>query len=456
MQTDKPRSGDGHPQRTAVILSAGAPHSPLMAGALYAMHKQRRLEGKLRNRKLFDIIYTSGAGALIGLLLDAPKSKGPDDLEAPERALKSVLDLAVSDPIYSMLPINYKAFLKPGPFTRPLQRWARLFKLGEYPLLPIHEPRSPLGQWYNYCANVGKAWVTHNEANKRLFNDLIDLWTAAITPTTLTFLSKGFCEPLPFLEEVVDFDKLNETDSDFFVNFFTRRDFLAANQMSGRGHLTRDPGKPPRAGVAMSVFQNGEITPAHVRAAFAYPLVYEPVRVRIPPAKEGLAATDELGFEGANWEPISFGNLLSEDKGVLRDTPKGSERPLGHQIKTVVLVDILTKLQTLLLREPRNLWDAFGLLIIFPVVAHAKKELARFEGELEKGSGGHLYHKEFRFKYLKVEFELDEPRVGHDDAAVGRDESEQILDWSYSNMSRMFQKGCEAGARFCLEHGHDL
>jgi hypothetical protein len=435
-----------------------------MAGALYEIHRKRRLEGKLKkNGKLFDIIYTSGAGGLIGLLLAAPKSKGPEDLEAPERALESVLELAVSDPIYSMLPINYKAFFKPGPFTRPFQRMARLFKLGEYPLLPIEDPRSPLGQWYNYWANVGNAWVNHNEANRRLFNDLIDLWTAAITPTTLTFMSQGFCEPLPFIEDVVDFEKLRKENSDFFLNFFTEKDLreqslrtagLQAYPKKASGKVPSASGKPPSAsrvrsgtGAAMKIFRSGQIRPEHVRAAFAYPLVYQPVRI---PPEDG-----DLAFEGANWEPISFGNLLDPQKGLITQ---------GLRVKSVVLVDIVSLLEPFLLREPRNLWDAFGLLIIFPVVAHAKKELARFEADLE-WRDGEQYHKKYGFKFCKVVFELDEPRVGHDDAAVGRDEaqarrqkdeSEQILDWSYSNMSRMFQKGREAGERFCLKHGADL
>src|SRR5262245_33234779 len=187
MSTESPRVSEGSAHRTAVILSAGAPHSPLMAGALYAMHRMRRRKGMLRNGKLFDIIYTSGAGALVGLLLAAPKVKDPTDPKATEKALKSILELAVSDPIYSMLPINYKAFHKPGPFTRPIQRLAQLFKLGEYPFRTIDVPHSPLGQWYNYWVNAGKAWVTHSEANRRLFNDLVDLWAAAITPSTLTF-----------------------------------------------------------------------------------------------------------------------------------------------------------------------------------------------------------------------------------------------------------------------------
>lgn len=426
MKAVQPRSAAGPREKTALILSAGAPHSPLMAGALYAIHRRRRLEGKLKNGKLFDIIYTSGAGALIGLLLAAPRSEKPKDPEAPERALKSVLELAVSDPIYNLLPVNYKAFLKPGPFTRPLQRMARLFKLGEYPLLRIEHPRSALGQWYNHCVRVGTGWVNHNEANRRLFNDLIDLWTTAITPTTLSFLSKGFCEPLPFIEDVVDFKRLNKEDSDFYLNFFTPSDLRAqhALQKAGEHQFVRKTVEPGRSGVgaAMHVFKSKEIRPEHVRAAFAYPLIYEPVRV--PPKHE-------LGFEGANWEPITFGNLLEPDKGEID----------AFEIKTVVLVDILTKLELFLLREPRNLWDAFGLLIMFPVVAHAKKELTRFELDIDEKTG---LHRRYGFKYRKVEFSIDET------------DADDILDWSYSNMSRMFDKGRDAGENFCRLYWHDL
>ena len=91
--------------KTALILSAGAPHSPLIAGALCALWDTGRT---------FDVIYTSGAGALLGLLYAAPKGK------EPKEALKSLVDLGVSDLIYRLLPIGYKTFFKPGPFTRPI------------------------------------------------------------------------------------------------------------------------------------------------------------------------------------------------------------------------------------------------------------------------------------------------------------------------------------------------
>src|SRR5262245_28910977 len=99
--------------KTALILSAGAPHSPLIAGALYELWNTGRT---------FDVIYTSGAGALLGLLYAAPKGKPPQD------ALKSLVELGVSDAIYRWLPIGYKTFMKPGPFARPIRQLAERFK----------------------------------------------------------------------------------------------------------------------------------------------------------------------------------------------------------------------------------------------------------------------------------------------------------------------------------------
>src|SRR5215831_9237900 len=51
---------------TVVLLGAGAPNSPLMAGAVAAMYEKNFP---------FDMIFTSGGGCLIGLLLVAPPQK---------------------------------------------------------------------------------------------------------------------------------------------------------------------------------------------------------------------------------------------------------------------------------------------------------------------------------------------------------------------------------------------
>jgi len=418
------------------MLSAGAPHSPLMAGALWALYDAFEKNGRLKeDGRIFDIIYTSGAGALIGLLLAAPKCKDP------KKALRSVVELGVSDPIYSLLPINFKAFFKPGPFTQPIQRMARLFKLGEFPFRPIPVPRSPLGEWYNHWVKAGQAWTNVGDGGiKRLYNDLVDLWAAAITPTTLTYWSKGVCDPLPFIEDLVDFEELGKKGEDFFLNYTSADDILeAGDQARAEGAQAAEPGEaPPRpSGTgkaikvlgrrlrpeeksdrhgAQEVFERGDIGPDHVRAAFAFPFIYTPVKIG-----------DKLYFEGANWEPITFGKFLNT---------------VDKDIKTVVLIDIVSRLEKfLLIREPRNLWDAFGLSIILPVVAHAKKELARFENDVHNGR---YRARGFDFTYLKIEFDINPLEGSH------------ILDWSYSNMSTMFERGREVGAKFFLDHGHEL
>src|SRR5262249_42948777 len=74
------------------VLSAGAPHSPLMAGALYAIHEKRRT---------FHLILTSGAGAIMGLLFMGPKGK------SPQAGLRDVVEVEVSDPLYPFFPLGH-------------------------------------------------------------------------------------------------------------------------------------------------------------------------------------------------------------------------------------------------------------------------------------------------------------------------------------------------------------
>src|SRR5512134_1879675 len=85
-----------------VVMSGGAPQSPLMAGFLYEL---------LKHGKTFKNFHTSGAGALMALLMIAPKEGNPC------RALKGWVEAGVADEIYSGLPVNFKLFHKPGPFA---------------------------------------------------------------------------------------------------------------------------------------------------------------------------------------------------------------------------------------------------------------------------------------------------------------------------------------------------
>src|SRR5262245_5495575 len=93
-----------------VVLSGGAPNGALTAGTLAAIY---------RGGKTFSTLYTSGAGALIGMLFKAPRGNDPSGNPLPpDKALEQLLQFGVEDSIYRMFPVGYKTFFKSGPFTQ--------------------------------------------------------------------------------------------------------------------------------------------------------------------------------------------------------------------------------------------------------------------------------------------------------------------------------------------------
>ncbi|MGB8108785.1 MAG: patatin-like phospholipase family protein, partial [Pseudolabrys sp.] len=83
----------------ALVLGGGAPNLTLMAGAVAALD-----DAGVK----FDVVSTSGAGMLIGLLYAAPKGR---DRAA---ALQNTVNMGVHDAIYRFFPVNFKVFHKPG------------------------------------------------------------------------------------------------------------------------------------------------------------------------------------------------------------------------------------------------------------------------------------------------------------------------------------------------------
>jgi predicted acylesterase/phospholipase RssA len=239
-----PRSG-----KKALLIGGGAPNSSLMAGALVAFI-DRGIE--------FDVISTSGAGALMGLLYTAPQ--GGD----PRAALSRWADIGVSDAIYDWFPVNYKVFMKPGvaadfyrqmlaasPFTRPF--------------FDAFAPGAMNGLWAD--------WV-------RLF-------FATLSPTDLTAQSLGLCAHLPFAEQAVDFAKVPGIKPEFYINAY---------------NMTQEQ---------MTIWGKDQITPEHLRAAFSFPFIYPPTRI----------GNDDY-IEGAAIDTINFKALVSDDEnapGICRD-----------------------------------------------------------------------------------------------------------------------------------------
>ena len=96
---------------------------------------------------------------------------------------------------------------------------------------------------------------------------------------------------------------------------------------------------------------------------------------------------------------------------------------------TIVYIDILGNLSDMLLRPAESLWDAYGLSIITPIVALARKDLAHFKtvDQQEVFLGG--------YRLLEMAFKFPSRK-------------RRILDWSYSNLCKLWEIGYDAGMTF--------
>ncbi|MCC5811075.1 MAG: patatin-like phospholipase family protein [Ectothiorhodospiraceae bacterium] len=324
----------------ALVLSGGAPNSTLMSGALTAM-----AERGVR----FDVISTSGAGAIVGLLFAAPRN---DD---PVSALRATVEGGVNDLLYDLFPVNFKVFKKPGPL-------ANLYR-GMLQANPFFAAA---------CGYKSPMLGT-------LPGDWAQLVADSLSPSSLSSMSKGLCEPVPWISELVDFERLAGLDFEFYINAYNITDRQMEN------------------------FGKQEITLDHFHAAMAFPFLYPPKRLN-----------GKYYFEGASKDALNF-------------------KPLVHKhpdIDTIVVFDILGIEQ--LIHAPRNLYDAWIQSIIVPLVANARDDLKLFEAKHNRGKN--------KRKLLKINYSLPKEHL------------DQSLDWSESNLRRMFDIGYRSGIDFITEH----
>ncbi|GLU31095.1 patatin-like phospholipase family protein [Trinickia caryophylli] len=349
-------------RKKALLLGGGAPNSTLIAGALTAF---------LDEGVEFDVISTSGAGALMGLLYLAPLSG------SPREALARWAQIGVSDAIYEIFPVNYKVFMKPG-----LAAGAYRDALAAFPFTRTF--------FDSFAGMAGGG------AAAGMWADWLRLMLATMSPSDLAPGSLGLCAHLPFVEQAVDFDALQAARADFYINAY---------------NLTQS---------RMTTWGKDEITPTHVRAALSFPFIYAPTEI------DG----DDY-IEGAALDAMNFKPLVSDDEGA---------PGLHREIDTLVVFDILG--DDKLLRKPRNLYDAWVRSIITPLVKIAKSDLRLFELEHNVDPVTGLPKR----RLLKVDLT----------GGIAPDHWPEVLDWSDSNMKRLFDIGYYAGRRFCDEHREAL
>lgn len=344
--------------KKALVIGGGAPNSSLIAGALVAF-----IESGIE----FDVVATSGAGALMGLMYVAPKGGN-----AKSNLMKWGAG-GVSDEIYNPFPVNYKVFMKPGPA-------AELYRQ----MLDANPLTAPYTNMFAENAVQG------------LWGDWVRFWLSAMSPSDLSSNSLGLCAHLPFIEHAVDFKHLKKIRQDVYINAY---------------NLTREK---------MTIWGKDEITPDHVKAAFAFPFIYPPFP---------LNGDDYI--EGASVDSLNFEALVSDDA----DHPG-----VACDIDTIVVFDILGDKK--LLTKPSSLYDSWVNSIITPLVQLARDDLKLFE----------LVHNRDpvtgkpKRKLMKV------PLAQH----IPDEHWPKVLDWSHSNLKLLYDIGYQVGLKFAKDHQADL
>ena len=416
--------------RIALVLGGGAPTLTLQAGALQALD-ELGVE--------FDVISTSGAGMLVGLLYAAPRGM------SRQEALKHTVNLGVHDAIYNVFPINYKVFCKPG----------------------------PLAAFYRQCTLPFIRLLPDATNEQRFFKDLMLFWNAAWSPSGMTRDSLGMCEAAPWLEDVVDFDALKKNESiDFYINSWNIRE------------------------QRMRIFDKDTITASHFRAALAFPLIYPPFELDGDFYIEG-SAMDTLNLGGLlqfdkiyddcykaaleeeideRWATIlplhearkdaavrevvlkakaeaheralqasSRRDAVHNAKGVgaaklktmrqvpfvrtILDARRGIDKKIDS-IDKIILFDVLGT--DALVRRPRNLYDAWVMQMIVPLVSVANHDLESFRDKYDRK----------RSEPQRLIHQI------HFDKQIMHDHWSNVLDWSYSNLDMLFKAGQRAGRAF--------
>jgi len=337
---------------SALCLGGGAPTLTLQSGALAALDDMG-VE--------FTAISTAGAGMVIGLLYAAPKGM------TRQEALKNTVNMGVADEIYNAFPVNYKVFFKPGDLA---------------------------DHYRNFLAMLPKMAMPNTSA-ERLFGDWMSLMFATLSPSDMTMNSQGLCAPAPWIDHVVDFDKLLQYPGEFYINAYNITDHQ------------------------MEIFPKHNISPEHFRAALAFPFIYPPYKLNGKTYIEG-SAIDTLCFKG-----LRDYRDERQKRELMRSAGGGGKEPPLKPIKNIIVFDVLSSDK--IIREPKTLYDAWIQSIMVPLVEIAKDDIELFDLKYRKSWGVEL---------LKIEFDVPD------------DHWPYALDWSFSNLKTLYDVGYKAGVDF--------
>jgi predicted acylesterase/phospholipase RssA len=271
-----------------------------------------------------------------------------------------------------------------------------------YDLFPVnfkvfHKPGVLADGYRRWLQGLARL-VPGKDPASRLFADWMALWFAAWCPSDLSTRSLGLCDHAPWIDDAVDFNKLSSFPGEFYMNAYCIED------------------------QTMAIFTKDEITAEHFRAALAFPFIYPPLKLNGKTYIEG-SAIDTLCFEG----------LLKYREKQLQEAraepAKAHKLAALEPLENVIVFDILSSKK--IIREPRSLYDAWVQSIMIPLVEIAKDDIRLFE---------RVHNEKWKLNLLRIKFDIPDNHWPY------------VLDWSYSNLARLYDIGYAAGERFYQEN----
>jgi predicted acylesterase/phospholipase RssA len=347
------------PFKLGIVVSGGAPTVHLAAGALCAF-SERGID--------FEVIACAGAGALPALLFAAPKNRTRED------ALKRVVNINVHDAIYSLLPNNYKVFHKYGPFSQFFWQLGQLFHTDL------------------------KTEERYNNSPQRLYNDLVDLVTTAITPTTLRYSAKSVLTRVEVINELIDWDALKDFKKQFYLNAFSLKDGI------------------------LRVFKKEDMSPEAFYAALAMPWLYPPTEVM------GVTYT-----EGASHDPSGLEAVMKNESPALQAM---------RALDGIIVVDTIGPDFWV---DPESTLESLALNIMDPMSALTENVVGLYA----------VQEHVFNDMPGAIGPTVPMPRVYRLPFHVPFWERSKLWDWSYSNALALWDAGHDSALAFEVSGRHE-
>jgi len=235
---------------------------------------------------------------------------------------------------------------------------------------------------------------TNMTKGQKLASDLIQAWWAISTPALVTPWSKGLCAHTPFIKDLVDFSKLKLIREEVYLNSYCLTDHK------------------------MQIFSKEQITPEVFGATGAFPFIY-------PPAEK----YGKSYIEGATEEAFNFQGVVK----FIKDT--------GKMVDNIVIFNSFGNAEYL--QPPRSLWAAYGQSIISALIPLDRANLDIFYNRLAEWNEAQ-HDEEMMIRALRLDFPIP-------------DQWEYTaLDWSRSNLERLFHLGYQQGKAFLRQHSQVL